>query len=63
MKKHDEICSTGTGYREIQNYVNERTVNYIVKYLTKVDEKHKAYKSIVLTSHIVTGKQIGRAHV
>ena len=34
----------------LENYVNERTVNYIVKYLTKIDEKHKAYKSIVLTS-------------
>ena len=35
---------------KIENYVNERTVSYIVKYLTKIDEKHKAYKSIVLTS-------------
>lgn len=35
---------------QIENYVNERTATYIVKYLTKVDEKHKAYKSIVLTS-------------
>jgi hypothetical protein len=33
-----------------ENYVNMRTVNYIVKYVTKIDEKHKEYKSIVLTS-------------
>ena len=32
------------------NYVNERTVNYIVKYVSKADEKHKGYKSKVLTS-------------
>lgn len=32
------------------NYVNEQTVNYISKYLTKVDTKHKYYKPIILTS-------------
>lgn len=35
---------------EIQNYVNEKTVNYIIKYVTKVDEKHKEYKPKILTS-------------
>lgn len=33
-----------------ENYVNERTVNYIVKYITKIDEKHKEYNPIVLCS-------------
>lgn len=33
-----------------QTYVNEKTINYIVKYITKIDTKHKTYKSIVLTS-------------
>lgn len=32
------------------NFVNAKTVNYIIKYITKVDNKHKYYKSIVLTS-------------
>lgn len=32
------------------NYVNEQTVNYIVKYISKKDEKHKTFKSKVLTS-------------
>lgn len=32
------------------NYVNERTVNYIIKYITKTDEKHKEYRSKILTS-------------
>ena len=43
---------------KLDNYVNERTVNYIVKYLTKVDEKHISYKSIVLTS-----PGIGRSYI
>jgi len=33
-----------------QNYVNEATVNYITKYVTKIDEKHKNFKGKVLTS-------------
>lgn len=32
------------------NYVNERTMNYIVKYITKMDFKHKYYNPIILTS-------------
>ena len=75
----------------VGEYCNEKTINYIIKYVTKVDEDHKNYKSIILTSKgigsnyvhthaatkniynnektnenyrpIVTGKQIGRAHV
>lgn len=34
----------------VKTYVSERTVNYITKYVTKTDEKHKEYKSIILTS-------------
>lgn len=34
----------------LENYVNERTVGYITKYVTKVDEKHTTYQSIILTS-------------
>ena len=32
------------------NYVNAETINYITKYVTKVDELHKTYKPITLTS-------------
>lgn len=32
------------------NYVNAKTVNYIVKYVNKIDQDHKHYKSIILTS-------------
>ena len=34
----------------IGEYVNERTINYIIKYLTKTDEKHKGYKPQIYTS-------------
>lgn len=33
-----------------ENYVNTRTINYIVKYIIKADEKHPGYISKVLTS-------------
>lgn len=32
------------------NYVSERTINYIIKYVTKKDIKHKQYKPIILSS-------------
>ena len=32
------------------NYISERTIDYITKYITKTDEKHKTYKPIILTS-------------
>lgn len=34
----------------IGDYVNAKTVNYIVKYVNKVDEKHKEYNSKIFTS-------------
>lgn len=38
------------GFVRIGNYVNEQTVNYIVKYVTKVDNDHPNYKAKILTS-------------
>lgn len=32
------------------NYVNNQTINYCIKYIHKMDAKHKEYKSKVLTS-------------
>jgi hypothetical protein len=32
------------------NYISDKTVNYICKYVTKIDLKHKTYKPIILTS-------------
>lgn len=46
-----------------ENYVTARTVNYIIKYVHKRDEKHKYYKSKILTSAGIGGcyteKKIG----
>lgn len=33
-----------------ENYVTERTANYFTKYVNKIDEQHKEYKQIILTS-------------
>jgi len=42
------------GYKKLGryiNYVNEATINYCVKYLTKTDVKHKTYNPKMLVSH------------
>lgn len=44
------------GFVWIGDYVNERTVNYIVKYVTKIDQKHKNYTSKILTSSGIGSK-------
>ena len=33
-----------------ENYVNAKTANYFMKYVNKIDEQHKEYKQIILTS-------------
>lgn len=43
-----EIWQYGNTY--IGEYCSTRTINYIVKYMTKIDPTHKNYKSIVLAS-------------
>lgn len=42
----------------IGDYVSAKTVNYIVKYVNKVDEKHKEYNSKIFTS-----KGIGKEYI
>jgi hypothetical protein len=39
------------GYVDVGEYCNEQTINYIVKYVSKVDPIHKNYKSIRLNSN------------
>ena len=39
-----------TEEQEQKGYVNARTVNYIVKYITKIDRDHEGFKSTILTS-------------
>ena len=40
----------GYGHAGLGDYVNERTVNYIIKYVLKQDQQHKAYDPVTLTS-------------
>lgn len=42
----------------IGNYVNNKTINYIIKYCTKIDPAHKNYIPIILTS-----KGIGKGYL
>ena len=54
-KKEEIIKIWKYGYADIKDktnggYVNEKTVNYIVKYINKTDEKHREYNSKMLTS-------------
>lgn len=44
-----------TGKARQTNYVNGQTINYSVKYVNKIDEDHKEYNSIVLTSPGIGG--------
>ena len=52
------IGNMKNGKRE--NYVNARTVNYITKYVTKMDAKHLNYKPIILTSAGIGGNYDGK---
>ena len=46
------------GFSFIGKYVNEQTINYIVKYIYKTDDKHKNYNPKILTS-----KGIGKGYL
>lgn len=53
IEKHWKYGYVWDGYMENEkriNYVNEQTINYITKYIHKVDSIHKMYKPIILTS-------------
>lgn len=43
-----------------RTYVNEKPIGYTVKYISKIDEKHKHYKPIILTSAGIGGSYIKR---
>lgn len=46
--------------RKIKNYVTEKTVNYITKYVQKMDFDHKEYKAKILTSAGIGGGYMKR---
>jgi hypothetical protein len=51
-QKSAELCKKYWQYGrvDIGTFCNEKTVNYIVKYMLKVDEKHKTFKGRVFAS-------------
>lgn len=51
---------TWVGDKGNGGYVNEKTINYIVKYVNKTDIKHKEYNSKILTSAGIGKKYIER---
>jgi len=44
----------------IGEYVNAKTINYIVKYVNKVDAKHKTYNSKIFTSQGIGKEYVNR---
>lgn len=48
------------GYTYIGQYVNEKTINYITKYVTKIDTDHKWYTPKILTSAGIGKNYINR---
>lgn len=44
----------------VGSYVNERTINYIMKYVTKIDETHKGFKGKILCSKGLGEKYINK---
>lgn len=49
-----------TADKKIRNFVNEKTINYVVKYIHKVDKDHKHYKSKILCSKGIGNNYINR---
>lgn len=48
------------GHIWVGDYVNEKTVNYIVKYINKIDEVHKGYMPKILCSAGIGSGFLGR---
>lgn len=51
---------TWIGDKNSGGYVNEQTINYVVKYVNKTDQLHKEYNSKILTSPGIGKKYIDR---
>lgn len=58
--KEDIKRHWGYGFTWEGDYVSERTVNYIIKYVHKQDKDHKEYKPKILTSAGIGGAYIER---
>lgn len=51
------------GHIWVGKYVNERTINYIVKYVSKTDLKHKNYKPKILCSKGIGANYTENTHI
>lgn len=61
-KDREAITNTwGYGYTYLGKYVNEQTINYIVKYVSKIDAQHKYYSPKILTSKGIGSNYLQRA--
>lgn len=56
----EDIWKYGNVY--IGKYCNAKTINYIIKYVTKIDTTHKNYRSIILCSAGIGGNYKTRNH-
>ena len=50
------------GYVFIGQYVNEKTINYVVKYMLKKDKDHKEYNPTVLCNAGIGVGYLNRKH-
>nr|WAE43517.1 MAG: replication initiator protein [Microviridae sp.] len=57
LKGHEKKQGKITKY---ENYVNEETIGYITKYVSKMDYDHKEYNAIILTSAGIGRNYINR---
>lgn len=48
------------GNVRVGEYCNAKTINYIIKYVTKIDKDHKGYKQIILCSKGLGGNYLQR---
>lgn len=61
-KSNEEIIKLWKyGHVHFGDYVNEKTVNYIVKYIYKTDEKHREYKPKILCSKGIGKNYLNRS--
>lgn len=58
IRKHWQYGMIWAGYDNQRTYVNQCTVNYMTKYINKIDFTHKYYKAVILSS-----AGIGRAYM
>ena len=56
----EKIWQYGYIWKGKENYVSEKTVNYLVKYVNKIDKVHTEYKPKILTSAGIGGGYIDR---